>query len=258
MNPDDNAPQGTNAPLPGITPTVIPTSGSGEVVAERFLDREVTVARRNLRATQIIGSLATLAALGYMGYMNYALSRTFEPHAAAEIARGLVQERVELQANEVAAQIKERVPKMVADVPDYALKQMPLYREQLETQVEGDLKQYLTQNTPQLEGYMDDLLTAHKDEIKQILTDSKDPNVVKALGDVMEQEMMKKLAETQVNGESLQGKIGQSLDALQKMESKMHRLATAKDLTPQEKKARRAIAILTHTVEQKRTEAAAL
>lgn len=246
MSTSNSGPQGNN-------PSVPVTSGSDEV-AEQFLEHEVVTARKSLRLTQILGSIGILTILGYMIYLNTTLARTLEPKAAAEVARGLVMERVDAHANDIAAQIKTRVPAMVADVPDYALKQIPIYREQLETKVEADLEQYLTNNTPQLEGLVDDLLTAHKDEIKQVLADGKDPAVAKALGDAMEKEMMAKLAQIQINGESLQNKIGQSLDTLLKMQARIHRLATAKDLTPQEVKARRAIAILTQTVESKRAE----
>lgn len=248
INPD---PQNNPTPAPIV-------AGTGEVAAEHFLEQEVVAARRGLRRTQLFAGLCTLAILLYMTYLNTTLARTLEPKTAAEIARGLITERIETQADDIAAQVKERVPAMVADVPDYALKQMPIYREKLENEVEADLQQYLTKNATSLEGLVDDLLVKHQEEIKQVLTDGKDPAVVKALGDKMHEELMGRLAQLQVNGETLQSKIAQSLDALQKMQERMHRLATAKDLTPQETKARRAIAILTHTIESKRTQTPAV
>ena len=49
---------------------------------------------------------------------------------------------------------------------------------------------------------------------------------------------------------SIKDKIDKSLDALKKMEGQMDRLANATDLTSQEKKTRRAIAIIAKTVDK--------
>ena len=68
------------------------------------------------------------------------------------------------------------------------------------------------------------------------------------MGDDLEQEFMKYLSEKSgTDGESVKDKIDESLVALRDIEKKMDRLANAKDLTPHERKVRRAIAIMANT-----------
>ena len=51
------------------------------------------------------------------------------------------------------------------------------------------------------------------------------------------------------SGESVGDQIDKSLTQLQEVEKRVHRLATAKDLTAQEQKARHAIAVLTNGID---------
>ena len=74
------------------------------------------------------------------------------------------------------------------------------------------------------------------------------------LGTDLEKEFMKWLRETPAGkGETITQKIDKSLVALRDIEKKMAHLAANKNLTPQEKKTRRAIAIVGKTVEREVT-----
>ncbi|MBI3192129.1 MAG: hypothetical protein HYZ36_05630, partial [Pedosphaera parvula] len=66
------------------------------------------------------------------------------------------------------------------------------------------------------------------------------------------QELMGYLEEKPEGGESIKEKLDTSLDALKRIDKQMERLATAKDLTPQEKKTRRAIAIVSKKLDKVR------
>jgi hypothetical protein len=54
-----------------------------------------------------------------------------------------------------------------------------------------------------------------------------------------------------VGGESLQTKLGSALTTLTELEKRMAKLASNRNLSPEEKKARRAIALLASSIESK-------
>lgn len=237
--------------LPQDNPPQVPQAG-GESVAEEYLVRQVREARSALRRTQIGAMVIGLLLIGYFTYVTATLQSALRPQNAAEIANGLIAQRVEEQGPQIAADLKQRVPALIAGLPDYAIREMPGYREALENQIVKDLEGYSTASSKELEENLDTFLTAHKDEIKQVMEDSADPAVVKQLGAELETEFLSHLKETPIShGETLQAKLDKTLEALQAVEKKMARLATAGDLTPQEKKARRAIAILSTRIDRK-------
>jgi len=247
-------PEQTPGQTPGQTPSPVhplPVT-SGEGVAERHLIREVEQARRDLRLAQIGGALLTLFVLGYLGWITGTLTRSLEPRTAAQIAQGVIAERVEMHASHLSGQLKERVPAMIAGLPDYALKEMPRYREQLEDQAEGQMQKYFTQAATQMDGHMDAFLTSHKDQIKAVLAGGQDPATVHQLGAALQKEFLEYVNAASINGESLGAKLDQSLSTLGKVRARMDRLAANQGLTPQEKKARRAIALLSQSIEEKR------
>jgi hypothetical protein len=211
-------------------------------------------ARRDLRLAQIGGALLTLFVLGYLGWITSTLTRSLEPSAAAQIAQGVIAERVEMHANDLSGQLKERVPAMIAGLPDYALREMPRYREQLEEQAEGQMQKYFGQAATQLEGHMDEFVSAHHDQIKEVLAGGQDPATVHQLGAELQKAFLGYVNAASINGETLGAKLDQSLATLQKVHQRMDRLAENKGLTPQEKKARRAIALLSQSIEEKHKE----
>jgi hypothetical protein len=61
---------------------------------------------------------------------------------------------------------------------------------------------------------------------------------------------MSYIHESPQNGEALGVQIDKSLSSLQEIQKKMHHLAANKNLTPEEKKTRRAIAILSTSIDK--------
>ena len=146
-------------------------------------------------------------------------------------------------------QVKEQVPLYIEKTPDYALAELPKYRQQLADQVEQDLTKYCTDTSKQLSEQLDGLLEEHKDHIKGMLDSGNDPATVKQVGDDMKEALQKYIREKPVSGESVGEQIDKALESLTDVQKRIHRLATAKDLTPQEKKARHAIAVLTQSID---------
>ena len=92
-------------------------------------------------------------------------------------------------------------------------------------------------------------MAEHKDAMHQALTASANSPAISQMGEGITQTFLDTLKETPTNGgESVQMKIDKSLSSLGDIQKKMDRLANAKDLTPQEKKTRHLIAIMTKTI----------
>ncbi len=226
-----------------------PMSTSGEPVAERFVHTELADARKSLRLTQIIASVAALGIMIYTGAIASTLNKTLEPNAAAQVATGLIVTQVDEHAPQIAADVRARVPKLIEEMPDYAIKQLPQYRTALESQVENDMTKYFTSSSKELGSSFDELLDANKDSIGQMLKDGKDPEATKVVGNAMEKEMLDYVNTVSLNGEKLSTKLDGAYTSLSQVNKKMEKLAANKNLTPQEKKARRAIGILSQGVE---------
>ena len=227
------------------TPVVNKTS---EPVAENFVHQELGEARKSLRATQIWASLAALSIILYTGFITNHLNNTLEPKAAAQVATGLLAEQVEAQGPQIAADIRQRVPKLIEGLPDYAIKQLPQYRTALESQVENDMTKYFTSSSKELSNSFDELLDSNKASIGQMLKDGKDPEATRVVGNALEKEMLTYVTTVSLNGETLSTKLDSAYDSLTRVDTRLAKLAANQNLTPQEQKARRAIGILSNTV----------
>ena len=225
--------------------TVTPSEGN---LAAQYIEKELAQFRTSLQRTQIFGSLLLLATLGYMGYLAYNFQQNLQPQTAAQIASGAISERVTDQADIIAAQMKERIPQLIATLPDTVIKNMPGYRQQLETQINGDLAQHSKAAAENLSLQLDDYLLAHKDEMKAVLDSSNDSAAVKQMGGDIEKQFLASLQKTDAGGgETVKTKLDKTLQSLHQIDALMAKLAANKNLTPQEQKARRAIAIMTET-----------
>lgn len=227
-----------------------PVTPAAGTAAENFLASEVAEAKRSLMITRIASALSALFVLFYLGYITSRFQDSMRPANAADIAKGIVAERVDTNATAIAEEVKTRVPILIEQMPDYAIKQMPDYRQRLEDQIVGDISGYAAENAPKLGEHLEDFLTAHKDEVKQLIDDGQNPAVTEAVGAQLEQEIMASLKETDAGGgETYREKLDKSLVSLQEIHKKMDRLAAGKDLTPSETKTRRAIAILASKID---------
>ena len=224
-------------------------------LSEQYLLDQVQKERVSLSRTRLYGIISMAAVLAYMGFITLNLQQFLQPAQAAELARGVIAERVETEGPQIADQVKQQIPILIGQIPDYAQQQLPTLREGLENQFETTLTENLTSSSDQMDKNMDDYLNAHKDEIKLALTSGQDPAAVSQLGDGVTQEFLTSLKENAVNGETVQSKLDNSLSALTDVKKKMDRLANAKNLTPQEKKTRHAIAIMTKTINRETPQA---
>ena len=219
-------------------------------VAAKYVADQLQKARASLQKSRMVGIILLVVVLAYMTFLVKQLQPYLDPHQAAEMANAFITEQVDEKAKDISDQLKEKIPAMIAQIPDYALGKIPEYREALEDKVEADFTEYAHATSAQLGKHLDSFLANHVVQIKALLDSAKDPEKLKALGPDLENEIMEYLKEKPDDGESIKDKIDKSLDALKKMEAQVERLANATDLTSQEKKTRRAIAIIARTVDK--------
>ena len=217
--------------------------------AEQFLTDELAAARASLKRTQVIGLIVLVVIVAYMGVVTLKIRESLVPTQAAELANAFIAERVRTQADELSEQVKRQLPAWVAGLPDYVIKQLPAYRLELEKQVESSLKNHGLKVTQELGSKLDAFLQANIVQVKAILKAGQDrsefaklePEIDRFLGDYLNQRLG--------GEESLQAKLDKTLHALRDIKKMTDRLATASDLTAQEKKARHAIAIIGRTAD---------
>lgn len=228
-----------------------PDSASGASVAEQFLATELAATRLALKRTRLVGVIVMLIVVGYMSVVARALNNQLEPKAAADFATTFVAAQVMEKTDALASQVKERIPALVAGLPDHLLRELPIRREELEDKLEQAFKEHCSTTSQQLGKHLDDFLQAHGVQIRTLLNTAENkPEQIQALGPDLEQEILRYLSDKSGEDESLKDKIDQAHASLEKAERQVDRIAQGANLTPQEKKARHAIAIIARSAEQ--------
>ncbi|MER3496232.1 MAG: hypothetical protein C4320_05175 [Armatimonadota bacterium] len=244
-----------NEDLPIETPIETPVEAVGdESVARNFIHSEVEAARRSLRNTQIGSVLIAGLLCGYVMYLTARFRSALEPREAATIVQGLVTQKVDQQGPEIKEYIKKEVPNYIRQAPDYVLKELPMYRQQIQERANQEIERFAKESADRLATQVDKFLDEQKDAVAALIKDGQDPAATAKITSGLKSAFVAFLDETQAGGESLKSKLDQALDLLTKVEARMNRLANGKSLEPQELSAKRAIAVLMRTIDEKRME----
>jgi hypothetical protein len=151
---------------------------------------------------------------------------------------------------ELKSYAKEQVPILIAQVPDYVKTELPKYRQNLVNKLESDIGAYAKQTAPELGAKMDDFFKQNKDAVGQLMQNNQDPVAQAAVSAGLKNMFGDYLRSAQINKETLESKISQSLTALDSVDNRLKHLAANKGLTDNEKRARRAIAIVLLKVDE--------
>ena len=225
-----------------------PATDGGDI-AESYIRQELREARKSLRISQIVSIAVLLLTLGYMGYMTSQVRRYTQPEVAAEVANGIIAERVDLYADQAATTFKQQIPQFISQLPDQAIAAAPQLRQNLVYQVETQLENYSQKYSQQLGENIDEFLDKNKDQVGAILKDGQNQKTVAELGPELELQLAQFLEEKPADGgDSAQQQIDKSLNVLLQMKQRTDKLATGQNLTPDEQKARLAIAIIGKTI----------
>jgi len=221
---------------------------TGEAVVAAYLAQELPKARQILKRTRIIGIILILFVGAYIGIISTIMVNFFQPKAAAEVASGMLAQHVVKDGPILAAKVEWEIPRIIHQVPDYLIGELPVYRKELQQSLETEYQAYCNSLSKDLGDQIDKLIEEHKAEIKTLLERAGDRDAIrKTLPD-----FDKVIAESMKNdpeGQALREHIDEWAAALKEVEKRMDRLASGSNLTPEEQKARHALALLSKVID---------
>ena len=233
-------------PSPAAAPDEKPQTG--EAVVAAYLAQELLKARQLLKRTRIICIVLILFVGAYIGIISTIMVNFFQPKAAAEVASGMLAQHAVKDGPILAAKIEWGIPHLIHEVPDYLIGELPVYRKELQQSLETEYEAYCNSLSKDLGDQIDKLIDDHQAEIKTLLENAGDRDAIrKTLPD-----FDKVIAESMKNdpeGQALRERIDEWAAALKEVEKRMDRLANGSNLTPEEQKARHALALLSKVID---------
>jgi hypothetical protein len=216
---------------------------TGESVAVAYLAQEIPAARKTLQRTRVIGIALIIFIALYIGTITTVMVKFFEPKAAAEVASGMLVQRVVNEGPTLAAHVEREIPQLIREVPDFLIKGIPDFRKQLQVSLSADCEAYCNTLSKDWGVQMDKFIDGHKPEIRTLLENADArgairrtiPDFGNAINDTIK---------INYEGQAIKEHIDEWAAALKEVEKRVDRLANARDLTPEEIKARHALAML--------------
>lgn len=222
--------------------------------ADQFVASEIEKTKKALKQTQIIGVAVFLFIFFYIGSIAMRFQRSLQPNEAANMAKGMIAQKVMESEPQLTAYLMKEVPAAIEKVPDYAKEQLPELRTQLEDRLAEEFGKYAKETSDQLDAALDEYLEKNKSDFQTIMLAGSDPELAKEMTAGMHKLFVDYLSEKNGEEESIKEKIDEALKALTEIRTMMQKLAANKNLTPAEKKTRRAIAVLMTTIDEKKAE----
>lgn len=220
------------------------STNNPEAVAAQFVDDQLAAAQASLRRTRAFCVASVLFVAAYMSFITHTLhTRLLSPKPAAKLATTYTCVLVQQQGDALTKQLVRDVPSYIAGLPDVFLAELPKVRQDLENNIDQQLRACAQQISTQWGQQMDAYLVSHRDDVLKFVEGSQNPQTVAQLGDRFETETLRYLNTKAADGTSAMDKLQQGLAALNEVEAKLNRLAHAKDLTAQEKTLRQLIAV---------------
>jgi hypothetical protein len=235
---------------PAATPAT-PTL-TGEAAASAYIAQELPKARKALRRARIVGWVLIGLIGGYISIISVTLVRLFQPRTAAQVASGMVLERVAKDGPALAVQLERQIPLLIRQAPDYVIQQLPGYRQQAELVLETELQSHCDTLARQVGQQMDDQIANHQADLKTLLDHPADRAAVRAILPDLDQTISSFLT-MDADGKVVQEHISDLAAGLKEIEKRMDRLANGTNLTPEEKKARRSLAVMAKAIKDKTT-----
>ena len=221
---------------------------TGEAVVAAYLAQELPKARQLLKRTQIICIVLILFVGAYIGTISTIMVRFFRPVDAAEVASGMLTQHAVKDGPILAAKVEWEIPHIIHQVPDYLIGELPVYRKELQRSLETEYEGYCNSLGKDLGNQIDKLIDDHKAEIKTLLENAGDRDAIrKVLPDF--DKVIADCMKNDPEGQALREHIDEWATALKEVEKRMDRLASGSNLTPEEQKARHALALLSKVIE---------
>ncbi len=232
------------------TPPVAPkeTAQTGEAVVAAYLAQELPKARLLLKRTRIICVALILFIAVYIGTITTIMVRFFRPMDAAEVTSGMLAQRFAIDGPVIAARIEWGIPRLIQQVPDYLIGELPVYRKELQQSLETEYEAYCNSLSRDLGNQMDKFIDEHPAEIKMLLENANDRDAIrKTLPDF--NKVVSDCMKNDPEGQALREHVDEWAAALSEVEKRMDRLANGTNLTVEEQKARYALALLSKVID---------
>lgn len=233
-------------PAPSNTPEK--AGPAGETAATAYLAQELPKARKTLKRTRIACIVLICFVGAYMGTISTIMVSFFQPKEAAQVASGMLVQHVRSDGPVLAAQFEREIPALIRQVPDYLIKEIPGYRIMLQQSLEAEYQVYCNSFSKDFADELDKLLDNHKAEIKTLLEKASDRAAIRKVLPDFDQ-VIDDFTKHDVDGKMLKRHIDDLASTLKEVEKRMARLANASDLTPEEQKARRGLALLAKVID---------
>lgn len=239
----------------GQTPSNTPETSAltNEAAAAAYIAQELPKARKALKQARIIG-LVLVGLVGvYISVISIVLVRFSQPREAAQIAGGMLIQRLESHGPALAVEIERQIPLLIRQVPDYVIQQLPKYRQSLEQTITTELQAHCGALGKDMGRQMDQVIANHEADLKTLLAHPNDRAVLRKVLPDLDQTVTTFLT-TEADGKVVQEHITDLAAGLKEIEKHMDRLANGSNLTPEERKARRSLAVLAQAIKDKTKE----
>ena len=232
------------------TPSPAGPDSRAEGAAVTYIAEQLPQARKALKRVRIIGAALILVVGAYLSIVTVILLNLLQPRAAAEVASGMLSEHLANRGPVLVAQAEKEIPILLRQLPDYLIQQVPQYRQDLERTLETELATHCTVLEREVGSQMDALIEAHKSDVKELMENSNDRAALRKIVPDLERLVNDFLANAP-EGAAARQHITDLAAELQEIDQRVQRLADNKDLTPEEQKARRSLAILARAIKNK-------
>ncbi len=236
--------------MSAIVPPAPPANppASSETLAEAYLAQEVVKARQLLRRTRLV-SLGLIGLVGtYMTVASTLLNRFLRPREAAEITAGMMVRHIEDNGPDLAVRLEREIPRLIRDTPAHLLQQLPACRQEIEKSVALEFRGRCAAFAKDLGTEMDRLIETHKADIGRLLENADDRDALRRILPDFERAITGFL-NTDSDGRLVKKHIVELASALAQIDQRVDRLANGSGLTPEEQKARRALAVLARVID---------
>ena len=130
-------------------------------LAQDYVNAELVAVNKSLKNTQVWGTVVLAGISIWMFSIAGGFASNLQPKEAAKIAQGLISQRLEEAQPQVKEYLSTEIPKVIESVPEYALSQLPVYRETVEQTLEDQLHSLALDTSTQLDSALDGFLEEH-------------------------------------------------------------------------------------------------
>lgn len=222
-----------------------------ESAAVEYVRKELKEARVAASRAKWSGLILMFLICGYFSGLTYFINDFLRPKIVAEIATGEAIGLIEANATPIARSLEKETRSYLHGLPDQLIAKMPAIRERFEEQLltfaRNECRSHAAEMGDQLESFLRD----NSESVTEFIEAANDKEAIAKLADDLSEEFVSTLdVRPEGSRESLSDKIKLTLDALQRAEQQLERLAGNEKLTQKEANQRRAIAIIARATEE--------